>query len=196
MKLVESIKQTFTMMSILLIPVAIGINLIGGAIAMALKLPIYLDCVGTILTAVIAGPWVAVVAGALTSVVATITIDPISLPFGLVQIAIALVAGYLANRDWFSTVPKTIIAGVILALTAAVVASPIVAYLFGGVTSAGSAFIVGYLLATGRELLGSVFTAQILTDSADKILSALVTFAIVRSMPERFKIKFKGPSAA
>ncbi|MGB4313245.1 MAG: hypothetical protein WBJ17_10000, partial [Natronincolaceae bacterium] len=126
------------------------------------------------------------------SVVATITIDPISLPFGLVQIAIALMAGYLANKGLFETVLKTIISGVILAVTAAVVASPIVAYLFGGVTSAGSAFIVGYLLATGKELLNSVFTAQIITDSADKILSSLVVFAVVRSMPERFKIKFRG----
>ncbi|HQA50593.1 MAG TPA: ECF transporter S component [Syntrophomonadaceae bacterium] len=192
MKLVEKVKQNFTMMSLLLIPVAIGINLVGGAIAMALKLPIYLDCIGTILTAVLAGPWVAVVAGALSSVVATITIDPISLPFGLVQIAIALMAGYLANKGLFETVLKTIISGVILAVTAAVVASPIVAYLFGGVTSAGSAFIVGYLLATGKELLNSVFTAQIITDSADKILSSLVVFAVVRSMPERFKIKFRG----
>jgi len=192
MSVMRRITQNFTMMSILLIPVAIGINLIGGAIAIALKLPIYLDSIGTVLTAVLSGPWVAAVAGFLTSVVATITIDPISLPFGLVQIAIALVAGALANRGWFDSVGKTIVSGLVIALTAAVVASPIVAYLFGGVTGAGSAFIVGYLLATGQQLLTSVFTAQILSDGADKVLSALVAYVIVRNMSERYKVQFRG----
>ena|SRR5690554_3693383 len=104
----------------------------------------------------------------------------------------AIVTGLLARKGCFETLGKTIFSGVILALTSAIVASPIVAYLFGGVTGAGSAFLVGYLLATGKTLLSSVFTSQILSDGGDKILSAVVVFLIIRNMSEHFRIKFKG----
>ena len=45
-----------------LMPVAIAINIAVGAIIVALRLPIYLDSIGTVLVGVLAGPW----AGALT----------------------------------------------------------------------------------------------------------------------------------
>ena len=42
---------------ICLIALAIVMNVIGGQIALALRLPIYLDSIGTIMIGAILGPW-------------------------------------------------------------------------------------------------------------------------------------------
>ena len=57
-------KKDFTLMAILLMPVGVAINIVGGQLVNFLKLPLHLDAIGTILVACIAGPWV----GALTGI--------------------------------------------------------------------------------------------------------------------------------
>ena len=42
---------------ICLVALAVGINIAGGQIALLLKLPVYLDSIGTILTGALLGPW-------------------------------------------------------------------------------------------------------------------------------------------
>jgi energy-coupling factor transport system substrate-specific component len=58
----EKIKKDFTTMTWVLIPVAIAINIAIGQIVVLLKLPVFLDSIGTVLVGIICGPW----AGALT----------------------------------------------------------------------------------------------------------------------------------
>lgn len=50
----RSIKDDFSLMTILTIPIAIAINFICGNLALTLKLPVYLDCIGTFLVAMLA----------------------------------------------------------------------------------------------------------------------------------------------
>ena len=53
----ESIARQFDTRTIVLMPLAIAINIIlGQTVAAALKIPIYLDSIGTILVGVLAGP--------------------------------------------------------------------------------------------------------------------------------------------
>ena len=61
-----------------LIPVAIAINIAVGSIAVALRLPIYLDSIGTVLVGVLAGPW----AGALTGLLSNLILVPLPCPAG------------------------------------------------------------------------------------------------------------------
>ena len=56
-------KYDFSLLAILLIPIGIAINFVGAQIILLLKLPIYLNTIGTILTAMIAGPWVGMITG-------------------------------------------------------------------------------------------------------------------------------------
>src|SRR5262245_61813417 len=59
----DSISSQFDTRTIVLIPIAIAINIIlGQTVSAALKVPIYLDSIGTIIVGVLAGP----IAGALT----------------------------------------------------------------------------------------------------------------------------------
>ena len=54
----KSLKNDFSLMSSLLIPVAVAINFTGSFIASSLKLPLFLDAIGTVFISLIAGPWV------------------------------------------------------------------------------------------------------------------------------------------
>lgn len=47
----ERVKAQFSTKAVVLIPIAVGINLIGGTLCSTLKLPLFLDMVGTILRA-------------------------------------------------------------------------------------------------------------------------------------------------
>ena len=49
MKFIDSIKKDFNTMTWVLIPVAIAINVVVGQIVLVLKLPVYLDSIGTVL---------------------------------------------------------------------------------------------------------------------------------------------------
>jgi len=89
-----------------LIPVAIAINIAVGSIAVALRLPIYLDSIGTVLVGALAGPW----AGALTGLLANLIWSLLPIPggggplaafFAPVAAVIGLMAGFWASRGVF-----------------------------------------------------------------------------------------------
>ena len=61
MTFAEGIRAQFSTKSLVLIPIAVGINLIGGC--SALKLPLFLDMIGTIVVACLSGIWVSALCG-------------------------------------------------------------------------------------------------------------------------------------
>lgn len=61
-----SIKEDFSMLALLIIPVGVAVNFVGGQLASILKLPMYLDTIGTIFAAMLCGPWVGAVTGGLS----------------------------------------------------------------------------------------------------------------------------------
>ena len=88
---VQGLKAQFSTKSLVLIPIAVGINLIGGTLASTLKLPLFLDMIGTILSAALAGPWVAALVGFLTNIFLALVSNPIYVPYSLVSIAAGLI---------------------------------------------------------------------------------------------------------
>jgi len=184
-----SIKKDFTLMAILLIPVAIAVNIVGGQLVNLLKLPAYLDTIGTILIAGIAGPWVGAVTGILSNMLNAI-FAPNLLPYAFVSMCIALAVGFLARARMFTTIWKSILTGVVLVIVAVLASLPITLFIFGGVSGGGSTVITGALLAAGNELLESVLAASFITEIVDKILSCIIVFFIIKGMSERYLSNF------
>src|SRR2546427_5449327 len=87
---------------IVLIPACIGINFAGHALATGLRLPLFLDSVGTILSGVLAGPWVGGSVGLLTNLVSSNTVDPIAGLYSVVSFAIGFAAGLVRQRGWLN----------------------------------------------------------------------------------------------
>lgn len=111
-----------------LMPVAIAINIAMGALIAGLRIPIYLDSVGTVLVGALAGPW----AGALTGLLANLIWSILPVPggagptiafFAPVAAVIGLMAGFWAGRGVFQIRSGDARVGGFLALALGVVAA-------------------------------------------------------------------------
>ncbi len=170
-----------------LIPVAIALNMACGQIASLLKLPIFLDSIGTLLVAVIGGPWIGLLTGILTNLIWGVISSPVAAAFAPVAGVIGLIAGLCARFGLFRSIPKAILAGALIGLGASIVAIPIRVYMFGGVTGSGVDFITAYLLATGQDLVGSVMLTVLGSNLPDKIVTALIAWGILTNLPRRLQ---------
>ncbi len=185
-----SVKTAFTTAAWVLVPVAIGINLIGRFFTQVLNLPLFLDTIGTTAAAFLAGPWVAAVAGVLTNLVIGVTMEATSIPFGIVNAAIGIVAGYMAAAGFLRSTGKVIALILALTVTTVVTATPIVVLVFGGVSGSGVDAVTAFFVASGQGIVESVIGQQLLTTPGDKILTVLLAFALIKGVPARYRPPF------
>jgi len=183
--MLEKIKNNFNTQTWVLIPIAIAINIAVGQIVLVLKLPVFLDSIGTVMVAVLCGPWAGALTGTLSNVIWGIAIDPGAFPWWPVAAMIGYMAGRMAQWGFFKSWWKVVVTGFVVALTAAIVSTPIAVYLFGGITASGSSFITAYLLQTGQGIWQAVVSTSFLTEPVDKITTAMIAFAIIVGLPKR-----------
>jgi energy-coupling factor transport system substrate-specific component len=245
-----------------LIPLAIAINIAGGQLVKFLKLPIYLDSIGTVLTGALLGPWIGMITGALTNIIWTlIGLDQFAYAFFPVAAVIGLIAGFAGrgrlflrqsprwlsaliggtflfglalfvmmfvyaapNPDGSLALPNAAdlvaqpvplftfiatfiaglvggyfvlrrggyagLAGLITGVVAAIISAPIVSYLFGGVTGAGTDALVAAFRASGANILASAFAQGTVSDPFDKMTSFMIVWLIIQSLPRRLLSRF------
>lgn len=190
MKIADSIKKDFNTMTLVLMPVAIAINIVIGQIVVLLRLPVYLDSIGTVLVAAICGPWAGALTGTLSNIIWGLIIDPNAFPWFPVALFIGFVAGWCAILGLFKSWWRVIITGFLVALTAAIVSTPIAVYLYGGITASGSSFITAFLLQTGRDLISAVLSTNFMVEPLDKIATCLLAFAIIEGLSTRYLARF------
>jgi len=190
----KRLQRDFTTVTWTLIPVAIAINIAIGQIVVILKLPVYLDSIGTIFVAVVCGPWAGAITGMLANIIWGSVIDPNAFPWFPVAFFIGLVSGFCAQGGLFKSWWKVIITGFLVALTAALVGTPISVGVYGGITASGSSFITAYLLQTGQNLLPAVLITNNLVEPFDKISTSLLAFAIIQGLSIRFLARFPRPN--
>jgi hypothetical protein len=268
-----SIGSQFDARTLALMPVAIGINIIlGAAVANALKIPIYLDSIGTILVGALAGPISGALTGFVTNILWQYIIPPpfqgaVAAPFAIVAAVIGLMAGIFARVGWMRprpdqsigrlaigalvalvvvaamatyaytrfytttfeffnfenqdlvfvilgwlialifvafivgflallfvrrdlTVAHVTVAGVLTGLVAALISAPIAANLFGGVTGAGTDFLVAAFRQAGSDIQTATFQQGLLSDPVDKLVTFFVVYLILAAMARRTKARF------
>ena len=109
----ESISSQFDTRTIVLIPIAIAINIIlGQTVSAALKVPVYLDSIGTILVGVLAGPIAGALTGAATNLLWTYVLpapfhSDFAAPFFIVAVEIGLLAGVFGRLGFFRSRPNS-----------------------------------------------------------------------------------------
>ncbi len=247
-----------------LIPVLIAINIAGGQLVKALRLPIYLDSIGTVMAGALLGPWGGLFTGLLSNTIWTlIGLDSLAYAFALVAGVIGLLAGFAGSLRafqrpspaWLSaliggvflfalsifvmifvtatpsptpddpaartllSIPELLgqypyvfiiapliglaigffalknagyagLAGLITGLIAAVISAPIVTYLFGGVTGAGTDLLVAAFRASGASILDSALAQGTTSDPFDKMMSFVIVYALMQSLPKRVLQRF------
>jgi energy-coupling factor transport system substrate-specific component len=184
-----SIKTDFSMLAILIIPIAVAVNFVGGQLASLLKLPLYLDTIGTIFASMLCGPWVGALAGGLTNIINGIA-NPVNFAFIPVNVIVGLVTGFLARGNMFSVWWKWLISIVLMTLASIISAAPIVVLMFGGVTGGGTSIIAATLMATGTNIWLAVMGSDGIFTVVDRIISYFISWLVIRVTPDKTLIKF------
>ena len=187
----ESTKRGFSTITLVMIPVAIAINIAVGQLIFTLKIPLYLDSIGTVLVGVLAGPWAGALTGLLSNLIWGLTgLNVTYAPFAGVAAVIGMLAGLFSDSGWLRAWWKVILAGIITGLVAATLSAPISAYVFGGVTGAGTDVVVAIFRGIGLGILPSSFAQGVSSDPLDKTVSFLIVWLIIRALPIRFIARF------
>ncbi|HSM37712.1 MAG TPA: hypothetical protein VK838_00120 [Candidatus Limnocylindrales bacterium] len=271
---IDSIARQFDTRTIVLIPLAIAVNIIlGAAVANALKIPIYLDSVGTILVGALAGPIPGALTGFLANILWQYIIPPpfqgaVAAPFAIVAAVIGLLAGLFGRYGWLRPRPDrptsqlaigavvaigliavmawlaylgwtasigtvdlgvasdnfifvvlgwltlalvgltvvgllvvlfvrrdltaayVVVAGLLTGIVAALISAPISANLFGGVTGAGTDFLVAAFRQAGADIGTATLGQGLISDPVDKITTFFVVYLVLNAMARRTKARF------
>ena len=164
----DSITSQFDTRTIVLMPIAIAINIVlGQTVGTALKIPLYLDSIGTILVGALAGPIPGALTGLLANLIWTFVLagtpfgSPYAWPYAIVAAEIGLLAGVFGYYGFFRSRPNTslgkllgglVVAGAILFGLAFYGVIPFYAkgFTFFGASPTDSVFtILAYVIAIG-----------------------------------------------
>jgi len=187
---------SFSTPVLVLIPVAVGINYVGKLFAQLLKLPLWLDSIGTVIASMLSGPIVGAISGAINNIIYGLTMDPISFVYALTSVAIGLTVGIMAYRGRISNLWRAVVVGLVVALVAAVVSTPLNVIFWGGQTGNvwGDA-LYAYLIAHGVPVWLSSFLDELVVDLPDKVATVIIAFLIFVSLPKRFVQMYEGEEA-
>ncbi|WP_020613002.1 hypothetical protein [Sediminispirochaeta bajacaliforniensis] len=182
--MLKKIKDQFTTSSLVLIPIAVGINLLGNFIASTLKLPVYLDLIGTTIAGAIGGGAIAVAVAVFSSLFQGLFINPIYFPFMIVSVVNALVIGYCAKRGFFRSLKLAIIPWISIVIVSTIVSSFVSIVVFGGVTGAtGSSVLTATFMAATKNIVKSVVSSTIIVESLDKGIAVFISAIVLKKIP-------------
>ena len=200
----------FTTPRLIVVALCAALNCAVGTVVYLIKLPIYLDSIGTILCALLLAParCVAFVCACLAGTIGILItglVNPYLPFFWLTVVAIALVSALLTAdgaaiyrarpMPTAAFVVRVVGYGIVTGLIAAVVSAPVVAYQFGGVTGSGSTFIVALFLKAGEQLLSAVLLSGLAAEPVDKTLQVLLAALLYRATPADFIALLQGEGA-
>ena len=162
------------------------LNLALGTIVSTFQIPLlFLDTIGTILVAVVLGPFAGALTGGLTNVIQGILTNPRDIPFALVNIAIGIIVGIIARKTKFD-IKTAVITGLILSIVAPLIGTPIAVFMYGGLTGGGTDILFAWLLATGQKIFTAAFIPRVAGNLVDKIGSCILVSSMLRYIPKEY----------
>jgi energy-coupling factor transport system substrate-specific component len=177
-------------LSLFLIPIGIAINFIGGQIALLLKLPLYLDAIGTIVVGALCGYLPGIIVGLISNILNSVS-DPITLFYAILNMLFGIAAAYLSKRGVFKNFGKTLLSALLFAFIGGGLGSLLtwVLYGFDFGTGVSSMFAIPLHESLGLPKFLAQFTAEFTMDIFDKVLTVIAAFGILKSIPTRFLAK-------
>lgn len=167
----------------LLCSIAVAINIVLGIVTSSLKLPLYLDTIGTVLIAVYYGPLAGATVGALTNILTGIIFNPKDIPFLLVNVAVGIIVGFIAKKFKFNMV-TALITGLTLSIVCPLIGTPIGVWIYGGLTGTGTDFLVLWLQKVGQSLYFSSFIGKVFNNLLDKVGTCMLVSLLISYIPK------------
>lgn len=173
--------------------VSVAMNIVLGIITSALGIPLYLDTLGTVLSAAILGPVPGMIVGALTNIITGLMYSVTDIPFFIVNMAVGLIVGLVAKKFKFDIIPA-VITGLILSFVCPAIGTPIGIYVYGGLNGSVSDMLVMALVQGGHDIFQASFLRNVGSNLIDKVGTCIIAWALIKAMPMRFLDNFKKES--
>ena len=147
-----------------------------------LESPLFLDSIFTAVAAVLLGPAAGVLTGLLTNIGMEFQYGMTGLfwPFGICNMATGFIVGSLHKKRYFETILQMTLAVLLVALVNAILGAIVAYFLFEGDSGVVIDQVVSSLLHMGQPLSSAVFWARIPANLADKLITVLAAFSLLR----------------
>lgn len=172
---------------IVLIPACIGINYLGKLFASVLKLPLWLDSIGTCIGAVLGGPIIGGICGAANNLIYGFTTgDSITLVYALTSLGIGVAVGIMARLGRMKKLSGAVLTACVAGFVAVLISTPLNILFWGGTTGNlwGDA-VFAWSQAFGLPVALGSFLDEVIVDVPDKLITLLIVFAIIKGLPKK-----------
>ena len=168
------------------------INIAMAQLALALKLPVFLDCIGTVLAAVLGGFIPGIVVGFVTNLINCLG-DFDTIYYSSLNALIAVFATFFVIRGTFGKWKKVPVIILTFALIGGALGSVLTYCIYGLGFGTGISAPLAHRLyeAGGFSVFWAQFTADMLIDLLDKTVTVLIVVAVLRGMPDALKKKLE-----
>ena len=178
--------------ALLLIVLGLLLNVVPAKLAIFFGIPLFLDCLGTVLTAMLGGYLPAVIVGFGVNAINGIA-EPVAMYYGVLSIFIAVVATFLFRRGFFKSIWKLLVLILIFAMIGGGIGSIFTYALYG--FNFGEGISAPFAIAFHDVLHWNRFNAQLVADFVidifDKSAIVLLSALIYRFIPRRVKDELK-----
>ncbi len=170
--------------------VCVAMNIVLGIVTDAMGLPLYLDTLGTVLTAALFGPVPGMIVGGLSNTITGLLYTVTDIPFALINIAVGLIVGLVAKKFKF-TLTSALLTGLALSILCPAIGTPIGIFVYGGLQGDISDIVVTGLVKSGQSIFTASFLTKVASNLIDKIGTCVIACLLIRSMPARFLANFR-----
>lgn len=177
---------------LLLMLVGLLLNVIPAKLAIFFGIPLFLDSLGTVLTAMLGGYLPAVIVGFSVNAINGIA-EPVAMYYGVLSVLIAMLATFLFRRGFFHTIWKLLIVILLFALIGGGIGSIFTYALYGFNFGEGisAPFAIAFHDVLHWNRFYSQFVADIVIDIFDKSAIVLLSALIFRFIPKNIKDELK-----
>ena len=167
--------------------ISIALNMVLGFVGSSLKLPFYLDTIGTFFTAAAFGPFYGAMVGGITNVISALILGPKDIPFALVSIAIGLIVGFVCKKTKSYDLKTAISCGLVCGVVAPMIGTPIGVAVYGGLTGTVGDILFLALKQGGANIFAASFIPKLINNLMDKMLASLLVFLVIKKLPKQYQ---------
>ncbi|MBO4864371.1 MAG: hypothetical protein J5517_08390 [Eubacterium sp.] len=183
-KFLDVFRKRHNLTSLILCAAGVGVNLLLSFIATEYGLSIYLDTVGTVAVAIMGGYLPGVIVGFTTSIIRSFS-NPTSLYYGVLNVIIAVLSTFLANRrwhkKWFGVIGMIIIFTLVGGGISAIIPWFMDGLTYDSETLSGVLYDAGYFNLEMSNLISCL-----ITDFPDELITVLIVLVILRIIPPEY----------
>ena len=175
---------------LLLLVCGLLLNIIPAKLAIACGLPLFLDCTGTVLTAMVGGYLPAIVVGFMLNAINGMS-DPVTTYYGVLSILIAVGAALFYKKGFFKSALRLLVVIFTFAIIGGGLGSVFTYFLFGFNFGEGisAPIAIAFHDVMGFSLFKSQFLADIVIDIFDKTIIVVLAVFLFRFIPQSFRDK-------